>query len=230
MTFASKGRKSSVDVVGCIRHFWHTLSLSFIVSHTHTLTESHIGPPCMSFLDCLSHTKHCVCNTKQFLSLNSFLLPPELTDLILNSAHSWKRISSSSDSVVTGLWSQRKIVVSFRAGARAYSILHRAHKVSCLLDSGAFVSWHKAAGAWGSRTSGAESSQWTRHNHIASCNVTFCCLSNSKDQNPLESNSSWVFQEIPRSLWNTTVHFRVHKILPLIPILFHITPFKAILF
>jgi hypothetical protein len=59
--------------------------------------------------------------------LNFFILISALTGLILNSIHFSR---SSSDSVVTGLWSHRKIVVCFPAGTRNNSVLYFLHTVS----------------------------------------------------------------------------------------------------
>ena len=119
MTFASKRRKGYVDVVGCIRHCWtfrlcRSLFHSFTHSHTHRITHR---TSLYVFLDCLSLTKHCVCNTKQFLCLNFFVLTTGLTDLILNSVHSSRRINVSSDSVVTGLCSRQvRVTILFCTG------------------------------------------------------------------------------------------------------------------
>ena len=137
MTFASKGRKSYVDVVGrclCVMHqatFLNTLSLSFIVSLFHTLTHSHNLTQNLSVCPTvlpISHEIQCLKSEGVSVFLFNFFLPTSgLTGLILNSIPSSR---SSSDSVVTGLWSHRKVMVCFPAGTRYNSVLYFPHTVS----------------------------------------------------------------------------------------------------
>ena len=136
MTFASKARKSYVDVVGrclCGMHqatFLNTLSLSFIVSLFHTLTHSQnliqdlpVRLPVLP----ISHEILCLQLETFSVFFNLFTPTSGLTDLILNSILSSR---SSSDSVVTGIWSQMKIIVWLPVGTRDYSVLKFPHTVS----------------------------------------------------------------------------------------------------
>jgi len=101
----------------------HSISVvhCFTLSHTHTLTESHTGPPCMS--PCTAYlTRNIVYKTRSSSCFIDFLIPTsDLTDLILNSMQSSR---SSSDSVVTGLGSNRKIAVWFPECTRDNSVLN----------------------------------------------------------------------------------------------------------
>ena len=134
MTFASKGRKNYVDVVGrclCGMHqatFLNTLSLSFIVSLSHTHSHTHRISHSTSLyvpLYCLSHTRNTVYKTRSSFCFFDFVIPDSgLIDLILNYMHSSR---CSSDSVVTGLWSNGKILFWFPAGTRDDPFLNCHH-------------------------------------------------------------------------------------------------------
>jgi hypothetical protein len=47
------------------------------------------------------------------------------------------------------------------------------------------------------------------------------------DQNPSEAKRFLASQEISRVVWNTKVHFRIHKYSPPVPILSQFDPFRT---
>lgn len=142
---------------------------------------------------------------------------------------------SSTNSVVTRLWSHRKIVVWFPVSTRDNSVLNLLHIVSYRVP--------------GTSSLGIKRPEREADHHLVprvqrehTIQPMFSALprrgawvckwiSYFNNQGAyLESDSLSVDQEIPHILWNTRVHFHFHKIPQFSTILFLINPFHAILY